>query len=173
MKKILFILLITFGLQAQAQTNFCNLAEINIVASTPSTLDLSTNLSTMFDSSVTTITYDWSVWCLIIIEHGTDTIATPHFQDLITLDTLVVCLTSTVCTDGLCYACDICDTLIYNSNSYQWEAMSTTGNPLAIKEIKNNYVLDNKMYDLLGREIFEISLNEMYIKNNKKCIRIK
>ena len=171
MRKIILILLVALGLQTQAQTNFCNLAEINIVASTPSTLDLSTNISTMFNPGEATITYDWSVWCLIIIEHGTDTVATPHFQDLITLDTLVVCLTSTVCTNGLCYACEICDTLIYNSNSYQWETMSTTGGSLAIREIKNNYISDDRTYDLLGREIFEIPKGTIYIKNRKKYIK--
>ena len=39
-------------------------------------------------------------------------------------------------------------------------------------ELKPN-VSNNKMYDLLGREIFEIPTGEMYIKNNRKCIRIK
>ena len=40
-------------------------------------------------------------------------------------------------------------------------------------ELKPNVVNDNKIYDLLGREMFEAPLNKMYIKNNKKCIRIK
>ena len=32
---------------------------------------------------------------------------------------------------------------------------------------------DNKMYDLLGRELTEVPVGVMYIRNNKKYIRIK
>ena len=46
-------------------------------------------------------------------------------------------------------------------------------NPLAIEEIKDNYILKNKIYDLLGREVFNILPGEMYIRYNKKCILIK
>ena len=38
-------------------------------------------------------------------------------------------------------------------------------------EIKPNAVDDNKMYDLLGREIFEVPIGAVYIKNRKKFIR--
>ena len=44
--------------------------------------------------------------------------------------------------------------------------------PLTVMEVKPN-IINNKMYNLLGREIFGVSIGEMYIKNNKKCIRIK
>ena len=40
-------------------------------------------------------------------------------------------------------------------------------------ELKPNTNNEDKMYDLLGREIFEVPIGEMYIKNNKKCIHIK
>ena len=45
--------------------------------------------------------------------------------------------------------------------------------PLAVMDVKQNIINNNKMYNLLGREIFGVSIGEMYIKNNKKCIRIK
>ena len=67
------------------------------------------------------------------------------------------------------YACTGCDSLVYNPNSYQWEAM--TAQPLTITELLLNTVNDGRMYDLLGREIFEVPLGVMYIKNNKKHIR--
>ena len=41
----------------------------------------------------------------------------------------------------------------------------------SIKEVEANAVEDNKMYDLLGREIFEIQKGTIYIKNRKKYIR--
>ena len=67
--------------------------------------------------------------------------------------------------------CSGCDSLVYNPNTYQWEKIISQ--PLTVMELKPNTVNDNKMYDLLGKEIFEIPLGEMYIKNNKKCIHIK
>jgi hypothetical protein len=46
-----------------------------------------------------------------------------------------------------------------------------TAQPLSITELLLNTVNDGRMYDLLGREIFEVPLGVMYIKNNKKHIR--
>ena len=71
--------------------------------------------------------------------------------------------------NGMTYACTGCDSLVYNQNSYQWEAMSA--HPVGITELKPNFVDDGKMYDLLGREIFEIPKGTIYIKNRKKFIR--
>jgi hypothetical protein len=67
------------------------------------------------------------------------------------------------------YACSNCDSLVYNQNSYQWEAMSAR--PVGITELKYNLVNDGKTYDLLGREIFEIPKGTIYIKNRKKFIK--
>ena len=43
--------------------------------------------------------------------------------------------------------------------------------PLGIEEFKNKTITDNKMYDLLGRELFVIPKGAIYIKNRKKFIR--
>ena len=45
---------------------------------------------------------------------------------------------------------------------------STTFNGM---ELKPNTVNDNKTYDLLGREIFEVPKGTIYIKNRKKFIK--
>ena len=42
-------------------------------------------------------------------------------------------------------------------------------NPVGIVELMNGQA-DYKMYDLLGREITEIPLGELYIRNNKLYI---
>ena len=41
----------------------------------------------------------------------------------------------------------------------------------SIKETKVDTIKDNRMYDLLGREIFEIQKGTIYIKNRKKYIK--
>ena len=33
--------------------------------------------------------------------------------------------------------------------------------------------MDGQMYDLLGREVTEAQIGQMYIRNNKKYIRVK
>jgi hypothetical protein len=45
------------------------------------------------------------------------------------------------------------------------------GNPTAIKEIILEINNDSKIYDLLGRELTEVPVGEMYIRNRKLYIR--
>ena len=71
---------------------------------------------------------------------------------------------------GETYVCTDCDSLVYDANSYQW-ILYSVGNPTAIKEIILEISNDNKTYDLLGREIFEIPKGTIYIKNRKKYIK--
>ena len=61
-----------------------------------------------------------------------------------------------------------CDSLVYNPNSYQWES---SAQPVGISEVELNTINDNKMYDLLGRELLEVPIGTIYIKNRKKYIR--
>ena len=58
----------------------------------------------------------------------------------------------------------------------EWENYNgTIPNTLSISEISNNIVNDNKIYDIMGREINDINslpIGSIYIKNRKKYIRI-
>ena len=56
---------------------------------------------------------------------------------------------------------------------YGWIALNEHGNPTGINELIVNKINDGKMYDLLGREIIEPQIGVMYIRNNKKYIRIR
>ena len=85
-------------------------------------------------------------------------------------DTLKVCYDVTIDINGFTYVCSGCDSLVYNPNTYQWEKIMAQ--PLTVMDVKPN-IINNKMYNLLGREIFGVSIGEVSIKNNKKCIRIK
>ena len=40
-----------------------------------------------------------------------------------------------------------------------------------IEELTIDQLNDNKMYDLLGRELLEVPIGQMYIQNRKKYIR--
>ena len=153
-----------FGFQAQAQVMYCD----SISYGTSSTINFPLSVSGAANIPGT-VTWDWSV-CdanTCYISSGINA----SFGQVSLTDTLKVCYDVTIDINGFTYVCSGCDSLVYNPNTYQWEKI--TAQPLAVMELKPNAINDNKMYDLLGREIFEAPLNEMYIKNNKKCIRIK
>ena len=168
MKKFLISLLVLLGLQTQtqAQINFCD----SISYTTTSTINypfiVSGNASGL-SNMVDTITWSWSVCNSTMCYSGSG--ANASFGQVFLTDTLKVCYDVLIDINGMTYACTGCDSLVYNPNSYQWEAM--TAQPLTITELLLNTVNDGRMYDLLGREIFEVPLGVMYIKNNKKHIR--
>ena len=165
MKKLILILLVLLGLQTQAQINYCDSVSY-------STLSNGGNLIVQGDSINQipgTVSWTWLVCNTNLC--FSDTGITAIFNQVTTSDTLKVCYDLFISINGWMYTCTSCDSLVYDPNQYNWVPMMA--NPLAIKEIKNNYILDNKMYDLFGREIFEVPFGKMYIRNNKKCIRIK
>jgi len=166
MKKLLLILLVLFGFQTKAQINVCD----SISYTTTSTINYPLILSgsapgllNMADS----VTWIWQVCNSTMCYSATGENAS--FGQVSTTDTLKVCYDVIIHMGGMTYVCTGCDSLVYNQNSYQWEAMSAQ--PVGITELKPNLVDDGKMYDLLGREIFEIPKGTIYIKNRKKFIR--
>jgi len=86
-----------------------------------------------------------------------------------------------ICYDAYVYSnnyqdttlCQSCDTVIFDLWTNTWVPYTITNTPTSINELTSNKVNDNKMYDLLGRELTEVPVGTMYIKNNKKYIEIK
>ena len=165
MKKILFILLILLGLKTQAQVMYCD----SISYATTSTINYPFIVSGSVPNIPGTVTWNWSVCNANLCYSGSGPNAS--FGQVSLTDTLKVCYDALIDINGFTYVCTRCDTLVYNPNSYQWEAMSAP--PVEIAELKPSIINDGKMYDLLGREVFEMSLGKIYIKNNRKCISIK
>ena len=94
-----------------------------------------------------------------------------YFPQVSPTDTLKVCYDVIIDINGMTYACFGCDTLVYNPNSYQWEATSAQPLSFAELELELNTPNDGKTYDLLGRELLEIPKGTIYIKNRKKFIK--
>ena len=177
MKNLLLILLIFFGLKTSAQVNYCDSVEMWFTHNTSANLiELETNFKvTNFPNISYVQQYNWMCisalsapgWCLV----GTDT-----FADINADTNLIYGISLEIlwCDTNFCYTCTIDDTLVWDND--MWNFLSDMNNvpviPVFVKDIENK-IYDNKMYDLYGREIFEIQLNQIYIKNNKKCIRIK
>ena len=162
MKKLLLILLAALGLQTQAQMVPCD----SISYVTSSTINYPLVISGVANIPGT-VTWDWTV-CNANLCYS-DSGQNASFGQVSLTDTLKVCYDVIIDINGMTYACTNCDTLVYNPNSYQWEAMM--GSPTAIKEVELKPINDGKIYDLLGREIFEVPKGTIYIKNRKKFIK--
>ena len=162
MKKLLLALLVLFGLQTKAQINFCD----SISYTTTSTINYPFIVSGIANIPGA-VSWSWQV-CNSSLCYSSSGVNASFGQVSLT-DTLKVCYDALIDINGFTYVCTRCDTLVYNPNSYQWESM--TARPLGIVELKSNIVNDNKMYDLLGKEIFEVPKGTIYIKNRKKFIK--
>ena len=163
MKKLLFILLVIFGLQTQAQVNWCDSVSYTTLPQQTLTVIGNSSLSNMVDS----ITWSWQACNSTLCYSGSGD--TASFVNILSTDTVKVCYDAYICFMGATYICMDCDSLVYNPNSYQWELMSAQ--PVGIKELIVDKINDGKMYDLLGRELFEVPTGTIYIKNRKKYIR--
>jgi hypothetical protein len=162
MKKLLLALLVLFGLQTKAQINYCD----SISYTTTSTLNYPLIVSGVANIPGV-VTWNWTVCNANLCYSGSG--ANASFGQVSLTDTLKVCYDVLIDINGMTYACSGCDSLVYNPNSYQWEAMSAQ--PVGITELKSNIINNGKTYDLLGREIFEIPKGTVYIKNRKKFIK--
>jgi len=163
MKRLLLALLVLLGLQTKAQVIYCD----SISYTTASTINYPFIVSGSIPSIPGTVTWNWSVCNANLCYSGSGPNAS--FGQVLLTDTLKVCYDVTIDINGFTYVCTNCDTLVYNPNSYQWEAMSA--HPLGIAELKLSAINDGKTYDLLGREIFKIPKGTIYIKNRKKFIK--
>ena len=94
---------------------------------------------------------------------------TAYFQQFNSYDTLKVCLIATITYMGATYAClEQCDSLVFGPNGWMFMHI---GNPTAIEELTFEKINNNRMYDILGRELTTVSVGTMYIQNRKIYIR--
>ena len=162
MKKLLLALLVLLGLQTKAQINYCD----SISYTTTSTINYPF-IVTGVANIPGTVSWNWTV-CNSTLCYSSS-MANASFGQVSLTDTLKVCYDVIIDINGMTYACSKCDSLVYNPNSYQWELMAAQ--PVGVAELESNIIDDGKMYDLLGRELFEVPKGTIYIKNRKKFIR--
>ena len=166
MKKIILTLLVLLGLQTQAQINYCDsISYTTLPQQTLTVMGDGSALSNVSDS----IIWNWTVCNSSLCYLGSGVMAT--FQNILPTDTVKVCYDAYVYFPILnsAYICTHCDSLVYDGNSYSWVLLNM-GNPTAIKEVKFSIVNNNKIYDLLGRELDHAPVGKMYIRNNKLYI---
>ena len=169
MKKVLLALLVLIGLQTQAQflPNVCDSVGYTILSGSGgnTTLQLNGTITPGFQGTI--LMWEWQVCDDASCFADTNQIAT--FNQFTTTDTLKVCLATIIMTNNIIYTCTQCDSLVYGPAGWM---MMNMGNPLAIEELVIEKINDNRMYDLFGRELFTIPTGVMYIRNQKKYIKI-
>ena len=171
MKKLLLALFIAFGLQTQAQITPCDSVGYTITSSVGSTLlQLNGTLTSGFSGYV--LSWDWSVCDDALC--FTDTGQTAYFSQFTITDTLKACLTTLLEINNNIYTCMQCDSLVYDGFG-GWMLMNM-GNPTAIIELPFYNTVNNKIYDVLGREwrcSFANLPKGLYIVNNRKVLKTK
>jgi len=121
MKKILLILFVFFGLQAQSQVIYCDSVSISISGSTPTTVTYTTLSNYYINSFLYSFDINWNVTNFNTGAFITsDTAYNPTFN-LNNLDTVLVCATATITGQGMTFTCIMCDTILYNGG---WMLMS-------------------------------------------------
>jgi hypothetical protein len=94
------------------------------------------------------------------------------FNNILPTDTVKLCYDSYVYSFDT-IVCTQCDSLVYDFMSDTWMLFSI-GNTTAIVELPFYNKVDNKIYDILGREwrcSFANLPKELYIINNKKVLK--
>ena len=148
MKKILLILFVFFGLQAQSQVIYCDSVSISISGSTPTTV----TYTTLANPYMNTFLYSFDInWNVTNFNTGafitSDTVYNPTFT-LNNLDTLLVCVTAIITGQGMTFTCIMCDTILYNGG---WMLMSI-GQTMWFEDIQTTDRQLFKIVDILGRD---------------------
>ena len=168
MKKLILTLFLAIGtLFTQAQVNWCDSLSYTAVPGTQ-LLTLVGN-SSLSPNMVDSITWSWAVCDTNMCYSSAGD--TAYFQMIQPTDTVKVCYDAYIYFMGATYVCTQCDSMVYDGFSYSWVLMNM-GNPTSIKELIGGQ-MGGQMYDLLGREVTNPQIGQMYIRNNKKYIRVK
>jgi hypothetical protein len=175
MKKLLLTVLVLFGLQTQAQnfTDNCDSIGLGYITTQDASYPFQIHAAVMpwvFNMS-DSLYYNWAVCVGGTCYSSSNMAYTLLYHQMSLTDTVKACYEAVMFLNNeIINSCYTCDSLIFNGGS--WVVLNN--NPTSINELTFERINDNKIYDLLGREIVgEIPNNTMYIKNGKKYIQIK
>jgi len=168
MKKILLVLLVSLGLQTQAQSNLCDSLSYTVLQGLPLTVyGEASGIINMVDS------IEWLFSACNSVACYTPQGNNPYsFSQINMTDTVKFCYDVYVYTPNQMIVCSHCDSLIfdYTDSTYVLFNMSNpTGIGFVIEEDGVRWY-SNKIYDLQGRELNEIPVGKMYIRNQKLYI---
>ena len=174
MKKILMMVMVSLGLQLQAQT----LCDSNMTYTTGSQYQLEIAIPQTGNSLPTmaplyAVTYGGQTTlgqdscfagpCTHTVYNYNPTTGMPY-------DTITTCISYTL-TDSLGYVdtLNCCFNQVWDGQAWMRMTMGTVG----IEELNPTMIGDNKIYDVYGRELLTAPIGQMYIQNRKKYIKLR
>ena len=175
MKKILLVALVLLGLQTQAQQANPYFCCDSITYWTDQSQGLTVGLDTTnMIHNPDSMEVIWSVCNTSVCYSGSG--ITAFFGQIMTTDTIKVCYDVFLYTSNLVETCSICDSLVFDQNTYTWVLFSM-GNPVGLP----GFVIEEEgvrwwndlIYDMQGKELKEIPLGQMYIRGGKINMRRK
>ena len=175
MKKILMMVMVSLGLQLQAQT----LCDSNMTYTTGSQYQLEIAIPQTGNSLPTmaplyAVTYGGQTVlgqdscfagpCTHTVYNYNPTTGMPY-------DTITTCISYTL-TDTLGYVdtMSCCFNQVWDGQA--WMRMSM-GGTVGIEELYNTEKQDYRIFNVLGRQLIEAPIGEMYIQNRKKYIKLR
>ena len=175
MKRLLAVLLVSLGLQTQAQQSAPYFCCDSISYWTDQGQGLSVGLDTSgIIHDADSIEVIWAVCNTSICYSGSGMYA--FFGQITTSDTIKVCYDAWIYEANSMEVCSRCDSLVFDQNTYSWILFSMgnpTGLPGFVIEEDGIRWWNDIMYDMLGKEITEVPIGTMYIRGGKKYIKIK
>ena len=171
MKKILLVLLVSLGLQTQAQQAVpyfcCDSITYWIDQSQGFNISLdTTNIVHNPDS----MTVYWGI-CTGFSGGGicyTGSGMYDYFPQITTADTVKVGYDVYIYENGSVEVCSIEEWLVFDQNSFSWVLLNML--PTSINELQFIWEDDGIIYDLSGRKLKEIPVGKLYIKNRQLYI---
>ena len=171
MKKLLVVLLVSLGLQTQAQQSAPYFCCDSITYWTDQSQGFSIGLDTSgIIHNPDSMLVLWQVCNSNMCYSGEGMYA--YMANIMTTDTLKACYDVMIWEAGIMEVCTRCDSLVFDQNTYTW-VLFNMSNTVGIEELMKNEGVYNTMYDLQGRKINLAPTGTMYIRNNKKYIRVK
>ena len=150
-----------FSSQCNAQVNYCDQLSYSTYQSQG--LIVTGNASPLFNM-VDSIEWNWQACNSTLCYPGYGQIVT--FPNILTTDTVKLCYDVYLYFMGTPYVCSNCDSLVFSGGSWVLLTSTTT----SINEFTPETINNNKIYDLLGRELTEIPVGTIYIRNKKLYI---
>lgn len=170
MKNILMMVMVSLGLQLQAQT----LCDYTYTTGSQNQLEIAipiTGNSLPMMAPLYAVTYGGQTMLgedSCFVGPCTHTVYNYNSITGMPYDTITTCISYTL-TDSLGFVdtLNCCFDQVWDGQA--WMLMSGT---IGIEELTPAMIGDNKIYDMLGRELLTAPIGQMYIQNRKKYIKI-
>ena len=170
MKKILLVLLVSLGLQTQAQQAVPYFCCDSITYWTDQGQGLFIGLDTTnIVHNPDSIQVYWGVCTHPNGMCYTGDGMSDHFPQITTSDTIKVNYDVYIYENGSVEVCSIEDWLVYDQGVYNWVLINML--PTSINELQFIWEDDGIIYDLTGRKLKEIPVGKLYIRNRQLYIK--